>query len=66
MKHWKSKAAALVVALFAVYVLLNHMNLNPLYPEAAFAYCVLFTLLFAIFTVDKIGRFVMQQGTGGV
>lgn len=59
MKHWKPKVLALILVIFAGYVLFNHMNLNPLYPESAFMYCVLFTAVFLVFTVDSIGRFVM-------
>lgn len=59
MKHWKPKVLALILVIFAGYVLFNHMNLNPLYPESAFMYCVLFTAVFLVFTLDSIGRFVM-------
>lgn len=65
MKNWKGKAVAVTLLVFVLYVLFNHMNLNPLYPEAAFAYCVLFTVLFAIFTLDKIGRFAVSQAANG-
>ena len=57
-KKWKGKALLLVVVLFILYVLLNHMNLNPLYPETAFAYCVLITAVVLILTLDKLGHFV--------
>ena len=59
MKHWKPKVLALIFVIFAGYVLFNHMNLNPLYPESAFMYCVLFTAVFLVFTLDSIGRFVV-------
>lgn len=62
MKKWKGKAVALTLLLFALYVLFNHPNLNPLYPEAAFLYCVLITVLVGIFTLDKLGRVVTEPG----
>lgn len=62
MKKWKGKAVALTLLLFALYALLNHPNLNPLYPEAAFLYCVLITVLVGIFTLDKLGRLVTEPG----
>lgn len=64
MKKWKGKAVALTLLLAALYVLFNHPNLNPLYPESAFLYCVLITVLVVIFTLDKMGRVVTEPGNG--
>lgn len=63
MKKWKSKAVLLTLLVFAVYVILNHPNLNPLYPEAALMYCVLITVLVVIFTLDKLGRVVVDPSS---
>lgn len=65
MKNWKGKAVAVTLVLFVLYALANHMNLNPLYAETAFAYCVLFTVLFLIFTLDKLGRVVLSAEQTG-
>lgn len=62
MKHWKLKAVLATLLVFALYVVFQHPNLNPLYPESAFMYCVLITVLVAIFTLDRIGRVVAQPG----
>ena len=65
-KKWgKAGALLLVAVLFVLYVLLNSMNLNPLYPESAFAYCVLVTAVVAICTYDKFGRFVTTHTASG-
>ncbi len=63
MKNWKAKATLVTLLVFAVYVVFEHPNLNPLYPEAAFMYCVLLTVFMAIFQLDKLGRFVVEQGS---
>ncbi len=62
-KKRRFKPLALLVSLlvFAGYVLLTHMNLNPLYPEAAFAYCVLITAWVLILAVDQLGHFVVDS-----
>lgn len=64
MKHWKLKAVLATLLVFTLYVVFQHPNLNPLYPESAFMYCVLITVLVAIFTLDRIGRVVAQPGPG--
>lgn len=65
-RHFKPLAVVLALVVFALYALFNHLNLNPLYPESAFAYCVLITALVAICTYDKFGRFVTSTGSSGV
>ncbi len=62
MKHWKLKAVLATLLVFVLYVVFQHPNLNPLYPESAFMYCVLITVLVAIFTLGRIGRVVAQPG----
>lgn len=64
-KHFKLKASLLAVLLAALYVVFNHLNLNPLYPESAFFYCVLLTVLVLIFSFDKIGKLSITQGENG-
>ena len=59
-KRFKPLALLLSVVVFAVYVLLTHMNLNPLYPESAFAYCVLITAWVLILALDHLGHFVVN------
>ena len=62
MKHWKAKAVLLTLLVAVLYVVFQHPNLNPLYPESAFLYCVLITVLVGIFTLDRIGRVVAKPG----
>lgn len=66
MKKTLGKAIAALIALliFAGYVIWHSTNLNPLYPESAFLYCILITVLIAIFTYDKIGYFVFHPERG--
>ena len=64
MKKFKPLAVLAVFVAFAIYVLATQMNLNPLYPEAAFAYCVLISALVLIFTLDKMGRLVLVNQGG--
>lgn len=59
-KRFKPLAILASLVVFAVYVLLTHMNLNPLYPEAAFAYCVLITAWVLILALDHLGHFVVD------
>lgn len=66
MKKWKPIAVLAAFVLFALYVLINQMNLNPLYPESAFAYCVLISALLLIVTLDRIGRFISVRQASGV
>lgn len=66
LRKWKGLAALAAVVVFCLYALFNHLNLNPLYPESAFAYCVLITALVLIFTFDKFGRFVTTAGGEGM
>ena len=65
-KFLKSKGAktGLVVLLFAVYILFTQMNLNPLYPESAFAYCVFFSALVLVWALDKLGSFGVNAASG--
>lgn len=59
MKHFKRNATLIATALLLFFAVGRQLNLNPLYPEAAFFYCVAITVYVLIFTLDKIGRFVM-------
>ena len=34
MKHWKLKAVLATLLVFTLYVVFQHPNLNPLYPES--------------------------------
>lgn len=65
MKNFKLKASIAVVIIATLYVLLNHLNLNPLYPESAFFYCVLISAFVLIFTFDKLGRIVIDKMPSG-
>lgn len=58
--RFKPLALLASAVVFALYVLLTHMNLNPLYPEAAFAYCVLVSAWVLILALDHLGRFVVH------
>lgn len=64
MKKFKPLAILTAILGFAVYVLATQMNLNPFYPESAFAYCVLISVLFLIVTLDKMGRLVLVNQGG--
>ncbi len=66
MKHFKLKASAVVAVLAVLYVLVNKLNLNPLYPESAFFYCVLLSVYVLIFTFDKLGRLEVQKNARGM
>ncbi len=51
------------VALLAVlYVLLESVNLSPLYFEGALFWCILITIYVAIYALQKFGEFSFQQG----
>lgn len=58
--HFKPLAILVSIVVFAVYALLTHMNLNPLYPEAAFTYCVLITAWVLILALDHLGKVVVS------
>ena len=59
--RFKPIALLITLVVFALHVLLTHMNLNPLYPEAAFAYCVLISAWVLILTLDRLGHFVVNK-----
>lgn len=59
MKHFKRNASLIAAVLFVLYAVAQQMNLNPLYPDSAFFYCVVITVYVLIFTLDKLGRFLM-------
>lgn len=65
MRKGKILLVLAAVVLFCLYVLFNHMNLNPIYPESAFVYCVLATAWIAIFTLDQFGRFTTVENQTG-
>lgn len=59
--HFKPLALLASIVVFAAYVLVTHMNLNPLYPESAFVYCVLITAWVLILALDHLGHFVVTK-----
>ncbi|MEG2842916.1 MAG: hypothetical protein RR900_05480, partial [Ruthenibacterium sp.] len=59
MKHFKRNASLIAAVLFILYAVVQQMNLNPLYPDSAFFYCIIITVYVLIFTMDKLGRFLM-------
>ena len=63
MKKWKPLAVVAALVVFVLYALVNSMNLNPLYPESAFAYCVLVSALVLIFTLDRMGKLVVLNNS---
>lgn len=54
-----------VTVIAILYVLFNSLNLNPLYPESAFFYCVLLSAYVIIFSFDKLGRIIMDKSPNG-
>lgn len=61
MKHFKRNASLLALVVFILLALFQHLNLNPLYPESAFFYCLVITVYVLIFTADKLGRVTVVQ-----
>ncbi len=57
-----------VTVFFAFNILVNAVNLNPIYPATAFFYCVIITVYTGIFILSKTGRelFVQSEATGKV
>ncbi|MEG2022126.1 MAG: hypothetical protein RR087_10145, partial [Oscillospiraceae bacterium] len=66
MKHFKLKASIGVAILAVLYVLVNKMNLNPIYPESAFFYCVLISVYVLLFSFDKLGKLEVAQNAQGM
>ncbi len=53
---------------FVFNILVNAVNLNPIYPGSAFFYCIMITVYVGIFILNKTGRelFVQSEATGKV
>ena len=62
MKHFKTKASLIALGVFALFALLQQLNLNPLYPDGAFFWCAFVSVFVLILASDRIGRVVMARG----
>ena len=61
MKHFKTKASLIALGVFALFALLQQLNLNPLYPDGAFFWCAFVSVFVLILASDRIGRVVMVR-----
>ncbi len=61
------RIAYLVVTLFFLgNILFSHMNLNPIYPETAFFYCVVVTVYLGLHCLRRMGAFIVSRQSGAV
>lgn len=65
MKKFFRLAYPLVTVLLVGNVLFGHMNLNPLYPESAFFYCVAISAYLGLYCLQRMGSFVVDSMPSG-
>lgn len=65
MKKKRIWAYIILTLLVAVYVVLYSVNLNPLYPEGAFFYCVVLSIYLATYCITDGTTLVFESDSSG-
>ncbi len=53
-------------AFFVFNILVNSLNLNPLYPATAFFYCFMITVYVGIWVLTNVGKLIMERTAEGM